>query len=103
MRKITLFLLFAVLSTGCMTTKTNVGEFREMEGKNYTYAKSKQIWLFWGLIPMGRTDTPTPQHGNVQVITRFNFGDFMVRTLTAGIVMTATVKVVAKKEKEESK
>ncbi len=33
-----------------MTTKSNVGAFRENEGNIYTYAKGKQAWIFWGLL-----------------------------------------------------
>lgn len=80
-----------------MTTKTNVGAYREKQGKEYTYAKGKQIWLFWGLIPLGRTSVNTPGDGQCQVITRFNVSDFLVRGLTFGIVTTQTIKVKAKK------
>lgn len=83
--------------TSCMTTKTSVGAYRETQGNEYTYAKGKQIWLFWGLMPLGRASVNTPGNGNCEVITRFNVGDFLISGLTGGIVTTQTIKVKAKK------
>lgn len=83
--------------TSCMTTKTSVGAYRETQGNEYTYAKGKQIWLFWGLMPLGRASVNTPGNGNCEVITRFNVGDFLISGLTVGIVTTQTIKVKAKK------
>jgi hypothetical protein len=104
MKKIKSLMLVGILAivvsgslTSCMTTKTNVGAYRETQGKEYTYAKGKQIWLFWGLIPLGRTSISTPGDGNCQVLTRFNFSDFLISGFTFGIVTTQTIKVKAKK------
>ncbi len=93
-------LAFAVLTslTSCMTTKTNVGAYRETQGSEYIYGKGKQIWLFWGILPLGRTSVNTPGDGNCQVITKFNFVDFLISGLTGGIVTTYTIKVKAKKK-----
>lgn len=87
-----------LLFSSCLTTKTNVGGFKESEGKTYTYAKGKQIWIFWSLLPVGHTSVATPASGSCQVITRFNITDLLISGLTAGIVTTETIKVVAKKE-----
>jgi hypothetical protein len=81
-----------------MTTKTSVGAYKETQGNEYTYAKGKQIWLFWGLMPLGRVSVNTPGDGNCEVITRFNVGDFLISGLTGGIVTTQTIKVNAKKK-----
>ncbi len=81
----------------CMTTKTSVGSFKESPGKEYTYAKGKQLWLFWGLVPLGRTNVNTPSNGNCEVITKFRFGDFLISGITAGILTSYTIKVKAKK------
>ncbi len=80
-----------------MTTKTQVGEYKEQQGKEYTYAKGKQMWLFWGIFSMGKTNVNTPADGNCEVVTKFTFGDVIIRTLTVGIVTTYTIKVHAKK------
>jgi hypothetical protein len=81
-----------------MTTKTSVGAYKETQGNEYTYAKGKQIWLFWGLMPLGRVSVNTPGDGNCEVITRFNVGDFLISGLTGGIVTTQTIKVNAKRK-----
>lgn len=88
--------------TSCMTTKTNVGTYRETQGDDYTYAKGKQFWLFWGIVPLGRTDVNTPNDGNCEVITRYNFGDVLVTGLTGGMVKSYTIKVKAKHSQTES-
>jgi len=94
-----LFLSVLILSavSSCMTTKTNVGSYRETQGEEYTYAKGKQMWLFWGLIPLGRTSVSTPADGNCQVITRYNAGDAIISSLTGGIFTTHTIKIKAKR------
>ncbi len=101
-KKLTSIFLFAVLLSSflmsCMTTKTPVGSYTETVGKEYTYAKGKQLWLFWGLVPIGRTNVNTPNDGNCEVVTKFNFGDVLISGLTAGIVTSYSIKVNAKKK-----
>ncbi len=94
---ITLTAIGGVLLTSCMAVRTPVGKFRESSGSEYTYSKGKQIWLFWGLFPIGRVSVATPSDGNCEVIVKFNFGDFLISGITGGIVTTETVKVKAKK------
>ena len=89
--------LSLVLSS-CMTTRTSVGEFREIEGRTYTYASGKQVWLFWGFLPLGRTNVNTPGHGNCEIITKYTLLDVMIGSLTAGIITTYTIRVRAKRE-----
>ena len=90
------FTLFASM-TSCMTTKRNVGSYRESQGSTYTYAKGKQVWLFWNILPLSRTSVSTPANGSCQVIRRFNLVDCLVTGLTGGLVNMETIKVVAKK------
>jgi len=100
MRKIIILLLIATIAisfSSCFTTKTSVGQYREMGGETYKYAKGKQVWLFWGLIPCGYTRVSTPADGNCEVIGRFNFGDFLINLFTGGIVNTRTIKIQAKR------
>ncbi len=101
MKKFKLILL-AVLVTvmlghsSCLVTKTNVGQYREMQGTPYKYSKAKQFWLFWGIIPLGKANASTPGSGNCQVITKYTFGDVLISTITAGILKSYTIKVKAK-------
>ena len=64
-----------------------------------SYAKGKQIWFFWGILPFGRTSVNTPGDGNCQVITRYNLVDALISGLTGGIVTSYTIKVKAKRVK----
>lgn len=91
--------VLSISFSSCLTTKTNVGAYRETEGYEYVYAKGKQIWLFWGIMPLGRTSVNTPGDGNCQVVTKFNFGDVLISGLTGGLVTTYTIKVKAKKKR----
>jgi hypothetical protein len=92
-----MFLMTASLSS-CLTTKTSVGAYREAQGQEYTYAKGKQLWLFWGLMPLGRTNVNTPGDGNCEIITRFTLGDFLISGLTGGLVTSYSIKVKAKRK-----
>jgi hypothetical protein len=96
-------MLFVVCATflfstqSCMTTKTQVGQFREKQGNEYVFDKGKQMWLFWGLIPIGRTSVNTPSDGACEVITKFRITDVIICGLTGGIVTSHSIKVKAKK------
>jgi hypothetical protein len=92
-----LSLCITILMSSCLTTKTQVGGYREQTGEEYTYAKSHQIWIFWSLLPLGRASTNTPPDGNCEVITRFSFGDLLISSLTGGLVTTQTIKIKAKR------
>jgi len=105
--KLTLIMLLLTVATSpiltsCMTTKTSVGTYKEDPGNEYTYAKGKQLWLFWGIVPVGRTNVNTPGDGNCEVITRYNFGDVLISGLTVGIVKSYTIKIKAKNDQTES-
>lgn len=94
---IIVFGLFILLGmSSCMTTKTSVGEFRDLPGKEVTYAKGKQFWLFWGIVPIGRTDVPAPSHGNCQVVTKFKISDFLISAITGGLLTTYSIEVRVK-------
>lgn len=99
MRKFILFVFCSLMLSSCMTTRTSVGNYQESRkagAKTFTYARGKQCYLFWGLVPLGRTNVATPPHGNCQIRTCYNFWDALVSALTAGIfeMQTITVKSV---------
>ena len=101
MKKVVLSIVLFVAVTSCMTTKTPVGKFTQTEGKTVTYSKAKQIYFLWGVFPLGRATAATPEDGNCQVVTKHNFGDFLITGLTGGIVSTQTIKVEVKKPKTQ--
>lgn len=87
-----------VFLSSCMTTKTSVGMYKETEGSEYTYDKGKQFWLFWGAIPLGRTNVSTPKDGNCEIVTKHKFGDVLISGFTGGIITSYSIKVNAKKK-----
>ncbi len=105
MKKNLMLLMMAaavLLLPSCYATRTNVGgyreEIKEEKARTYTYAKGKQVYLFWGLIPIGRTSVATPVDGTCQIRTRHGFGDAILSFFTGGIVSMQTIKVVATRE-----
>jgi len=92
-----IILAFAAFMTSCMTTKTSVGAYKESSGSTYTYGKGRQLWLFWGIFPLGRVSVNTPGDGNCQVVTSYEFVDFVISGLTGGILTSYSIKVKAKK------
>ena len=97
-------LAFTIIAgfSSCMTTQTPVGQYLSTPGDSYTYDKGKQFWLFWGIIPLGRTHVNTPSDGNCMVVTKKKFGDVIISTITAGIITTHSIKVEAKKTVQTS-
>lgn len=93
---IILLLLAALMLSSCMTTRTSINNYKETAGQEYRYAKGKQCYLFWGLIPIGRTTVATPVEDPCQVRTSFRFIDALCTTLTGGIFSMQTIKVMAK-------
>lgn len=94
-------LLIATISTSllfssCMTTQTVVGEYRAQTGRIQTYDKAKQVWFFYGLIPLGTAQADTPQDGNCKITTTLTFGDLLISAITAGLINTYTIKVETK-------
>ncbi len=92
-----LILIVILLFTSCMSVKTNVGRFKELPGKEYKYSKSKQVWLFYGTVPFGKTDISTPSDGQCKIIVCKNGFDLIISGITGGFIKCQTIKVIAKK------
>ncbi len=98
MKKLIIILLgVLILTPSCMSTRTSVQNYKEAQGQEYRYAKGRQCYLFWGLIPLGRTTIATPVEQPCQVRTRFGFWDAFVTTITAGIFSMQQIRVYAKR------
>lgn len=104
-----LLVLIVILSSltlsSCWSTRTYCGSYREdvrdSKMDSYKYAKSKQAYLFWGLIPLGRTTVATPDHGSCEIRTRHGFLDAFVSLITGGIITMQTIKVSAPRGKQQ--
>lgn len=98
MRK-SFFLLFALLMVlpSCMSTRTSVANYQMTEGEEVCYSKGRQCYLFWGLVPLGRTRVATPPDGVCEVRTRYGFWDAFVSLITCGIFEMQQIRVYTKK------
>lgn len=110
MKRLVLFLMVlmvAVMCQSCFTTRTSVGDYRISKkvdkASSYNYSKVKQVYMFWGLVPLGRARAAVPSHGNCEIRTGFGFGDFLVSLLTGGLISMQTVKVKAPRVTIDSK
>ncbi len=107
MKKIVLFLMIAFICQSCFTTRTSVGDYRIStkvdKASSYNYSKVKQVYMFWGLVPLGRARAAVPSHGDCEIRTGIGFGDFLVTLLTGGIISMQTVKVKAPRVTIDSK
>jgi len=100
MKKINLLMglvLTVFCLNSCMVTKTTFGSYKQEKGQVYTYSQSRQGYLFWGLLPVGKCDVKTPENESCQVRTKFRFVDALVSTITGGIYSMQTIQVMKKK------
>ena len=99
MKKISILLVLSMLVClpSCMVTKTSTKNYEEVSGQEYYYAKGKQCYLFWGLLPVGKTGVTAPEENPCQVRTRFGFADWLASCLTGGIFCMQEVRVVEKR------
>lgn len=99
MKKLAVLLLLSVLilMPSCMSTRTSVQNYKETQGQEYLYAKGRQCYLFWGLLPLGRTTVATPTEQPCQIRTRFGFWDAFLSTITGGIFSMQQIRVYAKR------
>lgn len=97
MKKLLICIISLVLFTSCYTTWTTVGNYKQLEQqglKTYQYDKSKQYYLFGGLIPLGHAHANTPNEP-CEIRSKFKFGDFLLTTITCDIFCSRTVYVYA--------
>lgn len=95
-KQLFLMALIAGIMTSCYTTQVTVGDVSQ-SAKTEKYSKSKQFYLFWGIVPLGKNDPSTPSDDYI-VESKFKFGDFLISGLTGGIVGARTSIVLVEKE-----
>lgn len=81
-----------------MTTRTSVGKYKAEQGTEQVYASGRQMWLLWGLFPIGITNVETPADGNCEIVTKFDFTDVLISCITGGVFATYTIEVKVKKQ-----
>src|SRR5579863_5893854 len=89
---------FILSLNSCFVNRTTVADGPIGKEKSIKYAKAKQMYLFWGLVPIGQAQPRTPVECGYQVKSVFNFWDMLVSTITGGIFDLRTVKILVRKE-----
>jgi hypothetical protein len=100
MKKSAILLVLSVLMflPSCMTTNTNVKNYDDLDGQEYYYAKGKQNYLFWGLLPLGKPNIQVPENEPCQIRTTTTFVDGLVSDLTIGIFSMQSVRILTKRQ-----
>ena len=100
MKKSAILLVLSVLMflPSCMTTNTNVKNYDDLDGQEYYYAKGKQNYLFWGLLPLGKPNIQVPEDEPCQIRTTTTFVDGLVSDLTIGIFSMQSVRILTKRQ-----
>ncbi|MCQ2608596.1 MAG: hypothetical protein MJ197_07920 [Bacteroidales bacterium] len=96
MKKVLIFMLSLLVMTSCYTTWTTVGNYEQLEKqglKSYKYDQKKQLYLF-NVLPLGHSHAKTPNEP-CEVISKFKLIDFVIPTVTCGILGSRTVIVNA--------
>ena len=98
LKSLILFVAMTALLSSCFTTQVTVGDIPD-KAKTECYSKSKQFYLFLGIVRVGKNDpkVPSKEEGFI-VESKFKFGDFLITGLTGGIVGARTSTVLAEKE-----
>jgi hypothetical protein len=84
-------LCIAVTLCSCGMQKFSIGE---TSGATFNQDKRKAVYLFWGIVPIGRKQTFTAYADakGYEITTRYNGIDFLATLLTGGIFGMKTVK-----------
>jgi hypothetical protein len=78
-----------------MTNRVTIGSGPVgRQGSSKVYSKTKQLYIFWGLCPLGRSQPAIPEHKNIQIKTSHNIGDLLISFITFGIIDSRTVKIL---------
>jgi len=98
MRKILplLIILFSLSLNSCYVNRTTVAD-GPVGKSGVRYSHTKQMYLFWGLLPIGQAQPRAPQGCGYQVKTAFNFVDILINGITGGIFGTRNIKILVNK------
>ena len=89
--------LMSMSLSSCYISRVAVGSGPIGKDKTATtYSTQKDMFLFWGLLPLTPTNPKEPTDGNYQVQVSTQFVDWLVTRITGGIFGLRTVKVLVK-------
>jgi len=96
--KVVLPVLLLIFLTSCMVNRHTVGDGPVgKSGRTEIYSSTKQMYLFWGIMPLGFATPDVPKDGNYQIKTSFNIVDDILTGITGGVFSMRTVRVIVKK------
>lgn len=90
--KMTALLLCLLFLAGCVTNTHTIGR-----GPDTGYTETRrQYYVLGGLLPLGEVDTNQMAGGdqNYRIVTGFSLMDFIISSLTGGILMSRTITVI---------
>ena len=100
-------ILAAMLLPSCMKTQTYVGDYQKLtyngSDNHYEYFKAKRVYLFGGLIPLGKCEPDIPPTVPCEILTKQTFVDGLLSGLTQQIVTFQTVQINAVKDENPKK
>ena len=98
MKKIIFFVISIALFTSCYTTKTSIGEYKQLSRtmESYEYDQARQFYLLSGLIPLGHPQPRIPDEP-CMIRTKSKFVDYLISAVTLGIASSRTIEVFALK------
>lgn len=89
-----------LLTTSCLTHRHTVGDGPVgAQGRTEVYSRAKQVYIFWGLVPLGRPQPAAPSHGDYQIKTGYNIGDALLSVVTGGILQFRTIRIIVHKDR----
>lgn len=100
-----LLLIFIMIFGSCATHVQRLSIYNGPVGnhpsKTDTYSRSKQLYMFWGLLPLGWSQASTPTDKGFQVKTYKGFWDNVIGVISVGIVSSRSTKVIVYEDKHE--
>lgn len=96
MKKFILFILSIVVFTSCYTTRTYIGNYKQLSKtmQSYEYDQARQFYVISGLVPLGRPQPKVPNEP-CMIQVKSKFVDYLLSLGTFGILSSRTVEVFA--------
>ena len=98
MKKFLVFIISLALFASCYTTKTNIGNYKQLSKsmETYEYDQARQFYLLNGLVPLGHPQPKVPNEP-CMIRVKTKFADYLLTLVTFGITSSRTVEVFALK------
>lgn len=86
-------------SPGCFVNRHTVNNGPEGKRGLVKYDQRRKVYLFWGLVGLGKNRGPmTPSNCGYQIKTSNNAWDMLIYGLTGGIVSSRTQKILVSRD-----